>query len=1026
MRISGFSLRALLRILFTILLLAHSFEVLSQNRNANPQRRDTSVAGTNLSKEEWVSIGPIGIPLTNNDVVMGQVNAIAVDPRAANTVYIGASEGGVWKTSDGGGTWSPLTDLKLVRDIVVSPNVVRSKGTLAIGAIAIDPVRPDTVYVGTGNPNMSTFTAISLGAFRTTDGGENWVPMGASPLKDSCQNALMSQALVNRIIVRSGDPTVVYAATNMGLFYYKEDGNDCWQQSSEGLAAGNVIDLAVDNLRGVFYAAVWGVGIFRSSDPIAQPWTKLTNGLPTNELARIALAFGGRTIFGDPAPIVYASFGGTTRYQLFKTEDGGNSWTELPSPPNENWDRLQTFNSALAVGLFSSEDVYYGQVSVWRALDSGSKGGVNDFKPTPPVTDNSWYNLSCCLSFSHVNPLRRGMDLHSDIHDIVFAPVGSYTITPEMIQIVYVANDGGVSRGFVDSKGTITWQQMTQGLAIGQVGTIALDPKDSSITVAGLWHNGNVRTVAGQYQPLPFGGGDGFETGIDAGIDPTGKSAIYHNKNAGYDGKISRTKFDPATGKTTQEMIWANGDGFRYWSDPYRSGHLFFLGWSGKLFRTTNALTGTAAQLNSPNAWELIEPPGKTGNTYTMAFKNALLENQPVYYLGTSTGELWRGTPGEAWTKICGCDKQINGIGPDLMKNERVFVVLNMTSGPGRIKEFTLKPNGTWAGRDIDETFLPQLQVTNLTTVVVDPMVPDTDGTTIYVGSEQGIYRGDLRKPAVGGNATVNPSTVLEWTWTRSPGVPNVLVTDLEVHQSRRNENRNENKIVIIRAGTYGRGIFELNRTAGKKIPDWPRMLEVTATEIAADGAPPSVAAQIAVISSGSRSTRDVPFKVSADDVEEISLEAPTQIQSGNRVLKFVGWVVSGKRHEVGNKISIKVAEASTAVAFYKGEETQERAEGPPSVSLSADAEFLCAQGLTHRLNITWRASGGQPTLGLTTEIVYPDGHVETGAIRSRNGSQQYLLTAPKGGSVRIKITAQDANKATASATTAVQLKPCR
>src|SRR5438477_13130250 len=83
--------------------------------------------------EAWTSVGPFGTLLSNNDVISGQTNAVAIDPRDVNILYLGASEGGLWKTRDGGNSWIPLTDTQLVRQLASGA----SKGTLSVGAIAI-------------------------------------------------------------------------------------------------------------------------------------------------------------------------------------------------------------------------------------------------------------------------------------------------------------------------------------------------------------------------------------------------------------------------------------------------------------------------------------------------------------------------------------------------------------------------------------------------------------------------------------------------------------------------------------------------------------------------------------------------------------------------------------------------------------------------------------------------------------------------------------------------------------------------
>ncbi len=986
----------------------------------------------NTSEEAWVSIGHFGIPLSNNDVISGQVNAVAVDPRGTRTLYIGASEGGVWKTSDYGATWRPLTDSKLVREIVrAGTDFVVHKGTSAVGAIALDPDRPDTVYVGTGNPNpaITLPQTTGLGVFRSTDGGEYWSPLGRDPSSRYCPaNKLMSQAVVNRIVVSRGSPNVVYAATDMGLFAYAEE-SDCWKNFPD-LAAGGASDLAFDAFRRVLYVAVAGQGVFRSSEPLGQKWTKLNGGFP-DKFGRVALAFGGRTIFGDPAPVVYAGFASSTGYQLFKTGDGGDSWARLPSPPDEG---QLNFNNALAVGMFSPDDVYVGQVSLWRSLDGGDAGGLNDYKGKPPVEDNSWSNLSCCLSFPPaVERVRTGMDLHADIHDIVFAPVGSYVLTPQALQVVYVANDGGVSRGFVDSKGAVAWQPLTRGLAISQVGTIAIDPREPSVTVSGQWHNGDAKLVTGEPTASAFGVGDGFETGFDpAPATALGIRMVYHNCNAGVGGSICRSKFHPIGWPPAADVIWSRTDAansvFRFWSDPYRPGHLLRLGWNGALFRVKTADTSAPAALDSPGAWEAINPPGRTGNIYTLAFRSALLEGQPVYYLGTSTGQIWRGSPEAGWAKVCECGKQVNAIGPDLVKNERIFAVLNAETGPGRIKELTRRPDGTWASRDIDKSFPAGVDVSRLNSIVADPLVPAEDGATVYVGTDQGMYRGRYRPPVgVGGAAAagvIGPApTAFEWAWTRSPGVPHVMVTDIEIHQGPRFRYQTG----VIRAATFGRGVFQLDRAPAKIFEKFPLTLEVTVAGLGEDGPPRPLKGRFTVVSAGRKFALEAPFPLTPEGPAEITLEAPAEIRDDGSVMKFVGWVVNGRRRGAGNKLTLNLTEGAAAVAYYEAEERPSGPKGgPPRISVSANEELLCADALSHRLAVAWDVFGERSPLTATLAITYPDGHTEFAELKPLHGSQRYALSAPKGGPAKVRVTATDPNKLSTSAELNLRLRPCQ
>jgi len=516
------------------------------------------IAAREAPAEEWFSIGPFGTELANNDVISGQTNCVAVHPYDANTLYIGASEGGVWRTTDGGANWLALTDTQLVR----KQQNGKSKATLSIGAIAIDPRNPRNIYSGTGDPHQATgIIGPALGVFRSTDAGDSWKPTGVDLTK--CGNAAMAAATVNRIVIVPGgiptrlpdkndkaaestpvrlppfiQPTQVFAATSMGLFLYNEDGRDCWVRLTNGLpVSGGADDLITDPYQHVFYVAFFSQGIFKSTDLTGSQWKQLTNGLPASGFGWIALAFGGRTGIGfsQPLPLVYAGYNANNTYKFFQTVNGGDNWTEMPSPPSPSppSNGQLDFNNTLAVGSYDSNQVYLGQIAFWRALDGGAKGGQNSYKVDPPVTDQSWTPLSCCLE--QPNPFRLGMDLHGDNHDIQFAPYGSFVPAPDQVEMFYVANDGGIAKGRIDFNGVVTWQSLTKGLAIGQEGTIGLDPNDPNLTASGAWHNGDILTLSYPSESLAMIGGDGFQTTIDAG-----NLIVFISCNAGFGGSICR------------------------------------------------------------------------------------------------------------------------------------------------------------------------------------------------------------------------------------------------------------------------------------------------------------------------------------------------------------------------------------------------------------------------------------------------------------------------------------------------------
>ncbi len=459
---------------------------------------------------------------------------------------------------------------------------------------------------------------------------------------------------------------------------------------------------------------------------------------------------------------------------------------------------------------------------------------------------------------------------------------------------------------------------------------------------------------------------------------------------------------------------------------PHRPGHLLRLQKNGLLFRTTVANTASPAVLNSADAWDAVDPFfGKTGLTTTMAFRSRVLEERPIYYLGTDSGQVWRGSPEAGWTKLCECGAAINAIAPDLFQNERIFVALQGSSSPGRVKELLRQPNGAWAARNIDAAFTPDLDVLAVTSVVVDPAVIGTRGTTIYVGTDQGVYRGHVDPlvldPSPAAFALL-PPVFGDWAWQRSPGVPNVWVTDLEVHQNFQGRDRSG----VVRAGTYGRGIFELTRISGPRERP-PLVLSVQALQLNDDGAPSYLNVPIPVQVKDQKLRRDTPFELTPPKGTEVSLEAPREFRRIDRVLKFAGWVIPGRPPVTGTKVSLRVDMAVRAVAYYENDRRiPDPKAAPLRVAVSARAQQMCLQEFTHSVVLSWEIGDGRRPVSLFAEMTYPDRTLNRIELKHFEGSQEFPISSSQGGKVRIKVTATDSAEAHSSAETNVELKPCR
>ena len=118
------------------------------------------------TQNSWTSIGPA--PITIAPATSGPISSIAIDPGNTDVIYIGAASGGLWKTTNGGGSWTPLTDTQC---------------STAIGSIAIDPLNTQNIYAGTGEQHFSADSYYGCGVLKSTDGGASWRQIGAAAIR---------------------------------------------------------------------------------------------------------------------------------------------------------------------------------------------------------------------------------------------------------------------------------------------------------------------------------------------------------------------------------------------------------------------------------------------------------------------------------------------------------------------------------------------------------------------------------------------------------------------------------------------------------------------------------------------------------------------------------------------------------------------------------------------------------------------------------------------------------------------------
>ncbi|HEU5452132.1 MAG TPA: hypothetical protein VFU76_09115 [Terriglobales bacterium] len=302
----------------------------------------------------------------------GRVEAVAGVSGDPQTYYFGAVGGGVWKTSNGGESWMPISD---------------RQGIFAIGAITVDPTDPNVIYVGTGEPCLRNDITAGDGVYKSTDGGRTWSTIG---LRDSRHIA--------EILVDPKNPQTVFVAAVGHAFgpnaergvFRSNDGGKNWQKVLYVDDKTGATDLVFDPKDPkVLYAAMYevrrtaysmisggpGSGLYKSTDG-GSTWKKLEgNGLPSGILGRIGLAVSGAN-----SQRVYAMIEAKEN-AIYRSDDGGGHWTMVNNEPI--WVR-PWYGNHIYADPQNADTVYVLDLNAMRSTDGG-----RSFRAMPvPHTDD--------------------------------------------------------------------------------------------------------------------------------------------------------------------------------------------------------------------------------------------------------------------------------------------------------------------------------------------------------------------------------------------------------------------------------------------------------------------------------------------------------------------------------------------------------------------------------------------------------------------------------------------------------------
>jgi hypothetical protein len=767
------------------------------------QQVGTAVGGA------WSSLGPTPTSGGFFSPVSGRIEAIAVDPSdpSGDTVLIGGAQGGIWRSTDGGTTWTPTGD---------------SNPSLAMGSIAFAPSTcnpfPGTcaVYAGTGEQASIGFDVYyGAGVLVSTDHGQTWkqtctVASTTCPFIGPFNNTVNfgffndGGARISYIAVNPSNPNLVLVgaqiASGAGLsgetsggIYCSSDGGANWTPLLSG-EAGSFVGFASST---VAYAALGGPfgsgappatpnGVYKSTNANATSCSGITFSpvaqQPTTQtMGRIDLGIApsdtsGNTVY---ASIADGSDGSHVNLGVFVTTNGGTSWTQTTAPDICHFQCW--YDNVVKVDPTSPNTVFLGGAAV---------SSENAFKWVMRSTDGgaSWKSAVSAPTGAEDPTVP-----HVDEHALAFFKATSGTFAGKVR--LYLGNDGGLWRTDDAEAAAVTWTNLNQNLTLTQFyPSLSVNPSSPTTAYGGAQDNGSQVLSQGNFIWTDNGHcGDGGQTAVDFQV-PT---SVYITC------QFIRLFFSP-TGGTDPASYIPVGFGIDpndtdavdfippIATDPSTPGRVYF-GTDHVYQSSDNGSTFTAIS---------GALPARTGNYLTALGISPT--NPAVVYAGANGGDLFVATNvavGSATFSQVGGQTQHPArnvtsiaVDPHDTTGNTFYAAFSGFAVPGQdtLGHIFVSMNGGQGFADVsctniggcfnpNPTDLPNVPVNDL---VIDPDLP---ATTLYAATDIGVFQGTCT------------GTTCTWNLLGT-GLPNVAVLSLKLHEASR----------TLVAGTHGRGAWSL------------------------------------------------------------------------------------------------------------------------------------------------------------------------------------------------------------------------